>query len=374
MNSKFMDIVASMAIGESLLQIPIYFLVGSSNILLYLAATVGSAVISGPIIYNIVRKKRAEHEEEDRKRANCVKQTIKGLYEMESESRINQNTSVFFKEIESVLSKESLKLGEVNINIINDLIHLVNVNYYKISDKKTLEREELIERVILQATLYLEKTGKEELKDEDIAIIIRNCFFIEDSVKEEIIKEFKDSAVKFGSFTLHSIENRYFDTEKTQIETKNQKVNFFFDIENIEHYKMVVEGLTANETYLREYGNIDNIEWNYQALKDVFSIMVTKFQSELRKLEPKNGYSTFNLAGSYFYNIMCYAVMNQKAEVDYQSMLATFKDWDYLPYMIKLKMASEIITELNLKDVKHPYLQKAKPTQKTKIIKFSKND
>lgn len=377
MDDKFMDIIASAGIGVSVTQLPIYFIVGNANIPLYLLATVVSGLISSPIIYHTTRKIRNKHAEEDRKRANCVRQTLKGLYELEKDGKmkVNQETSIFYKKITNILAQESIELDASEVNTINDLIHLINANYYyEITKKNKLEREDIIERILIQVAMYLKENNKRTIGDKDIDMIVNNCFFIKENIKNDIVTEFKNSAVKFGSSIQHSVENRYIDSEEHKEESKNQKSSFVFDVDDIEHYKILVEGLTAKDTYLREYGNIDNIEWDYQVLKDVFSIMINKFKPELKKIEFEDGYSEFNLARSYFYNIMCYAVMNQKAVVDYQSILATFKDWDYLPYKIKLEMATEIIRELDLKDIKHPYLQKMKPKEKKKIVKFPGNN
>lgn len=372
-DDKFMDIIASIALGESISQLPIYFLIGSSNLTLYLASTVISVLISGSIIYQAVRKIRKKKQEEVAKRSNCVKLAIKGLYEIENEDKlkVNQETSIFYEKITKVMQEESIKLSPADILLLNDLIYLINANYYyDITEKTKLDREEVIERFLLQTAFYLNKTSKETIDDKDIEKIINNCFFIRENIKTKIIDEFKSSTVDFDGWIQHSIKNRYVGTEKHKEEEKKSKSQFAFDVNNIEHYKMLVEALTAGDTYLREYGNIDNIEWDYDILKEVFSIMINKFKPELKHLEFEDGFSEFNIARSYFYNIMCYAIMNQKAVVDYQSMLATFKDWDYLPYKIKLDMATTIITDLNLKDIKHPYLQKVKPKEKVKIYHF----
>lgn len=380
-DDKFIDIIASVALGESVSQLPIYFLIGNGNAFLYLAATIASAIVSGPIIYHTVRKIRKKKQEEDIKRFNCVQLAIKGLHELETEDKlkVNQETVNFYKKITDALQEETLELSTPDVCTLNDLIYLINANYYyEIAENTELERDDVIERIILQAILHLKHTSKTSINSKDIETIINNCFFIKENTKHDIIEEFNSSAVDFNGWVQHGVENRYIGTEKAQEEMKKSGSQIAFDVNHIEHYKMLIEGLTAGESYLREYGNIDNIEWDYELLREVFSIMINKFKPELKRLQFEDGYSEFNIARSYFHNIMCYAVMNQKAVVDYQSMLATFKDWDYLPFKIKFDMATTIIDTLNLEDIKHPYLlatgKKIKPREKTKIYHFQENN
>lgn len=63
--------------------------------------------------------------------------------------------------------------------------------------------------------------------------------------------------------------------------------------------------------------------------------------------------------------------MNQQAKVTYQSLIATFKDWEDVPYKIKLKITSAIIKELNLTEINSPFIVKYKPKENHKIINFA---
>ena len=153
-------------------------------------------------------------------------------------------------------------------------------------------------------------------------------------------------------------------------------VNIFnmFDRENTFHYKALVEGIIYQDTYLREYGDIDNFVWNYKMLKNFLVIIINNFKSYLINLDFEDGYSDFNFVSLYIYNILSYALFNYKKKIDYQVMLNTLKGIQQIPLSLKIDIANFVLKELKLFYLKHPFSSKIKIHQKRRIIQFPKED
>lgn len=372
MDDKFIDILSSFTICEVLSQYPIYLLIGNSSPLLYIGSTILSGLVGSPIVYHIARNIRKKKIEEEAKRANCVKMTFQEMEEVKKkeDKYLTQKSMSFHKFINKSLTTNQVKLKESEIYSINDLLYLINANYYyEIRKKYNLDRITVIERVLDQIVLYIKANNIKKITNKDVKAIINNCFFISPVTKSSIINEFISSAVKFGDWTQHSIENRYLDSEESKQESLQEKPSLIFDPDDIEDYEMLVEGLSASDTYLKEYGNVANIEWDYVALQNVISLIIREFEPVIRQSVPD--YTRFSLATSFIYNIMCYQVMNQSSEVTYKTMIRTLKDWEYLSYEIKLKIAAYLTEKLNLSEIDQPFIQKKRVPQKSKIIKFS---
>ncbi len=196
-------------------------------------------------------------------------------------------------------------------------------------------------------------------------------FLIKENLKEAILTEYQLSTIITTEGNLHNINNRYLNTKEHQKEEKLQKNHFCFDAEDEDHYIALVEGLEAKDTYLQPFGNVHNIEWDYQILERTISIILS-YRSEIKKHLEVGTYSDYNLVSSYIYNVMCYSIMNQKVEVDYETLISTFKDWDYLPYSLCCDIVKKLITKLDLPEELYPFTLNKKVSPKQKIVKIEK--
>lgn len=259
---------------------------------------------------------------------------------------INQKTTTFYKYILNSLEKNNIKATMGTLTSINNILHLINTNYYyKITKSSHLSREELLEKVLDQIIKYLGRINPKELKETDIINIINNCYFISNDIKNPIIQALS-----------------------TEIHPKKSPANNYpTDFDNSNYYRALIEGITEKDNYLKEYGNINNIEWDYNILGQVISYIL-RYRSEIkRNLEAVN-YSDYYIISSYIYNAMCYSIMNQEAKITYQSLLSTFKDWEDVDYKTKLKITTDIIEELNLTEIRRPYIEKCKTKGKNNNI------
>lgn len=284
---------------------------------------------------------------------------------------INQRTTMFHSYIIEYLEKNNIEIDSFTLNIINDILYLINANYYyKISSNYHIDRETLIVQVLNQIMIYLTKKEDKLLDEDDVTKIINSCFFIKSDLQQAFIQEFFEVSNVVEDVKIRLIENRYLNSIDHKKEQAKMKNTFYFDSSDRKYYQALVEGLSANDKYFKEYGNINNIEWDYSVLENVVKIILS-YRDEIKRSFEVETYSDFNLISSYIYNVICYSIMNQQAKVTYQSLIATFKDWEDVPYKIKLKITSAIIKELNLTEINSPFIVKYKPKENHKIINFA---
>lgn len=283
---------------------------------------------------------------------------------------ITQRTTNFYSFILDKLEANNINIDLDTLNLINDFLYLINTSsYYKVSKTHHIDRETLIERFLNQIVIFLCHSDTKKIENTDIKTIINSCFFIRASFQEEIINEFTEVTKDFTKAKTRNIANSYINSSELKEAEKNLKNAYHFDPTNKENYKALVEGLTSHDEYLENYGNLHNIEWDYDILENVVKIILS-YRDEIKKSYPVGAYSDFNLISSYIYNVMCYSVINKKAEINYQSLLSTFKDWEDVPYKIKLKITATIIEKLELTEMNSPFIEKYKPEKNGKIIKF----
>lgn len=104
---------------------------------------------------------------------------------------INQRTTMFHSYIIEYLEKNNIEIDSFTLNIINDILYLINANYYyEISSNYHIDRETLITQVLNQIMIYLTKKEDKSLDEDDVTKIINSCFFIKSALQQAIIQEF----------------------------------------------------------------------------------------------------------------------------------------------------------------------------------------
>lgn len=373
MEEKITKLLSSFGISISSMYLLMLILVGITNPTPYLISTAIGTLITWPLTYIGIEKINQKSEAKNKKQQYSVLLTTKALHEIitAKDQIISQKTTNFYYMIKDKLSNSYNKISLNTLNNINDLLYLINANYYEqISHYlQGISREELANKILDQVNLYLEDKDKKELKRIDINNIINNCYFIINNLKKEIIEEYKLSEVKMGNLIVHGIENKNEAPspknpyQKTIIKSEEKVPTF--DKDNLDSYKHIVERLIYTDTYLCEYGNTYDIEWDYEALMSIVRTMIKEFHSEL--IKNVDNYSNFALTCSYIYNIMCYSIMNHKAQVSYQEMLNVFKEWEYIPFSLRLEIVSTVIEKLNLVE-NNPFGTRSFPKKKGKIL------
>lgn len=359
--------------GANLLSLAV---VGLTNPTTYLVTAAIIGAIAWPTLYITASKLSQKSKEKEAKRLRCLNQAFLMLQEdsCEKDQVITQKTTNFYKKVENMLKKDNYELDSQSINFVNDLLYLINANYYQEVEKYLpyLKREQLLDKVMDQVGNYLEKTQKKKLTNNDIVNILNGCFFLKNPLKEEIAKEYIESTAKFGTWIEHGIKNRTVDTLDIENyrKEKNQEVlpTAIFDIENIDDYQTIIQGIIAKDQYLSNFGDTNSLTWDMKSLQNIICIIAKDHRRQL--LEAKDEYCNFDLTVSFIYNAMCYGIMNHKNEIGQKELLATFREWNYLPFELRATIASDIIEKQALEANLHPFY-KTKPKEKTKVIPIS---
>lgn len=379
-DTNLLEVISSFGFSFAIGQVILPFLLGGVSLPVYLACSGIFELVFCPITYLGIKKAMEREKKATDKRLRCVEQSFMMALEdaEEKDQTIGKTTTNFHRLIGRMLTENDLELDDQSQIYLEDLLFLINANYYDDFRNylRNVHREELLDKVLERVAGYLQANNTMSLNDEDIAQIIDSCIFFSENLRKEIMQEYKKSEVDFNGMVTHSIVNKNVDLldNVAYLEEKRKETTpgSSFDVNSMDSYYAVVEGLAAKDTYLQQFGNVHNIEWDMEALKAIVSTIDKRFRRKL--ISQIDDYSNLNLTCSFVYNIMCYAVLNGKAQISYPEMLAVFKDWDFLPFQLKFEVIDAIIEELNLKQEYHPFQKKKKSNkkvyQKDKIISF----
>lgn len=372
-NSKFTKIMGSLGISAGIIDLIVPLALMGTEPLFLISSMIGGTAILWPITYVATSKFLKKQEEKEQKELRCVSKLFAMLEEREEKDKtFCQTTTNFLDKICQKEKETGVKNPSNLCTNINSLLYLINANYYdEIAQYlKNVKREELIDMLLEQIFLYLKDNQLENLKNKDIKGILKNCYFLKDDLKERITSEFQEAEVNFNSFIDHSIINKKIDVMKEneykalhQMEIPETTI---FDLENIESYKIIVEGIIAFDDYLCNFGDTRMIEWDYEALQKIVCLIAKEFRKEL--IKQIANYTDYDLTVSLIHNAMAYAVLNKKSRVSYQELLNTFKEWNYITYDLRCVIAEKIINKFNMSEEDYPLNIKKSSYSKRKII------
>lgn len=377
---RIFGILSSIGMSLGLVEVAFGLINVSVTLPTHLLVGALSTAVLAPIINFTFKKIKERDRIQDEKHWRCTRQTLMMLREeyTEKDRVIGKTTTNFTDKIETMKKDIDLSLDAATITYINDLLYLINSNYYQeiTAYLPSLNREQLVDNILAQVGMYLSTTKNKKFGNKDINNILENCFFIRDDLKKEILTEYKESETKFNKWVEHSIINRTVDILDfdAYCEEKARELPQYpgFDINDITSYHDVIQGLCAADDYLRHYGDIDSLIWDVESLKEMMLIVATDHRQEL--IGEIKDYSNFELVTKFTYNAMCYAIMNKKINVTPHEMLATFKEWDYIPLESRINIATDIIEKMALDTEKNPFGIKSATKQKSKIYIFPKEN
>ena len=119
---------------------------------------------------------------------------------------------------------------------------------------------------------------------------------------------------------------------------------------------------------MQELGNTF-LDWDYDFLRKILVLISTKYRQELVK-EYGQEYNNLNLAGTFIYNALSYAVVNNREMVGYKEMINCFKGWNYIPFNLQLDILNDLFEQEEIPYEEHPYGIKMKRSNKAKIIQI----
>lgn len=97
--------------------------------------------------------------------------------------------------------------------------------------------------------------------------------------------------------------------------------------------------------------------------------MLKNHRSEI--IAYNSGLSNFDIACSFIYNTMCYAIVNHRPKVEVREMLHTLKDWEKIPFQLRSNVAIDVIEKMHLERNLHPFYRNP-AKKKAKIISFDR--
>ena len=344
----------------------------------FLPVLTGASLITSPFTYLGMKHLQKKFDERMKRDENMAAQ----LFTMMDEAfcgdrKITSTSSFFVQEILDVFEEKNKDFPQDEIMHINQFLYLINANYYDEIHKQfpSIDREDLIRKIVEQISNYLNISNRLAFDEEDAKKVLDYCIFINRDLKEQIFKEFKKSKVKLLETYDYQIIRKDTETMADYIAKFNQEKDAtWFDADDIKHYEAIIANYEKQEYWQEEgYPSPENLKWDLEFLRTIIKTIIRDHRQELRKTNSE--YTNLNLAGNYIFNAMAYAVLNNKKEVGQTELLNTFKNWNYLPFEMKLDTINTIFDENEISYDEHPLgIKKSKdkkPTQK--IITFPKN-
>lgn len=305
-------------------------------------------------------------------------QIVKMFTELkEKDHKIEKKTAYFYYEIES--KEELANLDHGVYNNINKFLYMINENYYEeIASKYNFRRDELIDKILDQIAIYVSKYGMYEFTLDEAKPIINGCIFIEDSLKKKMLKEFKQSEYHFNGRKHYRILSKNLDSKKNhdvciaESNEERKSTDHYlrsFDINAIEWYEFLLECASKSET---EYGNVYNVEWDLECVRDIMAFMLTNFHFKFT--EYKGEYYNVDVVISFMHNVFVYASVNNTGKIGINEMIQTFKHWNFFEgyFNLKLEVLDAIFENFDLDYNMHPYRETKKSKKENKVLSFPK--
>ena len=344
----------------------------------FLPILTGATLLTSPLTYIGMKSIQKKLDERMKRDENMAAQ----LFTMMDDAfcgdrKITSTSSFFVQEILDVFEEKNKGIPHEEIMHINQFLYLINANYYDEIHKQfpSMDREDVIRKLVEQVSNYLNFSNRLAFDEKDAKKVLDYCIFINSDLKEQIFKEFKKSKVKLRDTYDYQIIRKDTSTMADYIEKFNQEKDAtWFDADDIEHYEAIIANY-ENQDYWQEegYPSPKDLKWDIDFLRTIIKTIIRDHRQELRKTNPE--YTNLNLAGHYIYNAMVYAILNNKKEVGQTELLNTFKNWDYMPFEMKIDTINTIFDENEISYEEHPLGIKAKKEKKQpqKIITFPKS-
>ena len=152
--------------------------------------------------------------------------------------------------------------------------------------------------------------------------------------------------------------------------SKNTYVDLDFDFHELLGYQGMVDSIChCDEFQELELGDPTELTWDYDFLMTVMQIIVDNHSFKLERI---NGFSYFWLVFDYINEVTIYSLVNNRKTVGQKEMINTFKNWQYLPFELKLDILDDLFVQENIDYHEHPF-QLSGPRKKKsfqKIIPF----
>lgn len=326
-----------------------------------IALIAGGTILLSPLTYFCLKKIQKKSDNRFKREMHNAGQLAVMMREaLEPDYVIGKMTSFFIPIINEIFEKNHITISEDDLMNVNQFIYLINCNYYEKLREYIPEstREQLVKSMIRQTSMYLRQYDKHTFNEKDAKKILNNCIFIPKKIAAEIAEEFKKSKVNFfGTKMYEIIRNDVDDNIEAYISAKDEEEKdrcSSFDSNNIEHYRTIIESISKSD-YIQNLAtsNPNDLKWDVDFLMKIMNIIIKDHREEL--VQKDEEHQNFPLVISYMYNALAYAVVNNKKEVGKTEMINTFKNWDYIPFDMKLAVLDKIFENEEIDYKEHPF-------------------
>lgn len=371
MKETFMQKVVSVSLPLSILLTFSVILPTTAAVVVVLAGT----ALAAPILDRQFTKLKDKEDKNKIREQHYIQQVKISLAEMDKKgTRVNRMTPFFNDMIMAKCREKKINIDEDTLQNINQFLYMVNSNYYerildsfKVNNERLRTREDVLREMCDAILRHMEVIEDYAFDDTDVPEVLDTCLFIKDDVKEDMIEEFENSKVPGVLGTYRYIIERK-DVKNESIErdyTKNydevNKEDVSFDIYEKESYIAAVSKITEMPHY-QKLGNVNALSWDIDALMDVVTNLIHKYNSELERNIPD--YSIARFAVKLMLVTTSYALVNKKGTVSYKVITEAFKKLPNIPSELFLDM-SKYLDKL--------CVEKALQRPNQKIIIFNPN-
>ena len=346
MKETLMQKVVSVSLPLSILLTFSVFLPTTAAVVVVLTGT----ALAAPILDRQFTKLKDKEDKNKIREQHYIKQVKISLAEMDKKgTRVNRMTPFFNDMIMAKCREKKINIDEDTLQNINQFLYMVNSNYYerildsfKVNNERLRTREDVLREICDAILRYMEMIEDYAFDDTDVLEVLDICLFIKNDVKEDMIEEFENSKVPGVLGTYRYIIERK-DVKSESIEkdyTKNydevNKDDVSFDIYEKESYIAAVSKITEMPHY-QKLGNVNALSWDIDALMDIVTNLIHKYNSELeRNIED---YSIARFTVKLMLVTTSYALVNKKGTVSYKVITEAFKKLPNIPNELFMDMS-----------------------------------
>lgn len=264
---------------------------------------------------------------------------------------IHENTIYFYDYIErklnSGLMPTTLNIDKHSMENINQFICLINTNYYhKINKDNNIRREQVIDQVLSEVVRYLNERKQNEFSHKDVKSVLKSCTYIDDKIRKEILKEYKNSRFNLNGdivYTVNKDLRRYDGIGKSFLGEKKKE----FDIDNSSDYSLIIEYISSSDEYKKDKRLLD-LDWDIDLMKSMMQMIDCDYSNELRRV--RGTYSPLDLVTSFISNTLNYVIKKDKEKIGKDEIIESFREWGYIPINMRKSLELGLLYEFDKKE------------------------
>lgn len=340
-----------------------------------IVVTLAGTAIAAPLLDKKFTSLKAKKDKLNIKEEHYIQQLKISLAEMDKKgTRVNRMTPFFTDMIMAKCREKKINIDEDTLQNINQFLYMINSNYYdiildtfKINNERLRTREDLLRDICDAVLLHMETIEDYAFDDTDVREVLEICSFIREDIKEDIVEEFENSKVPGVLGTYRYIIERK-DVKRESIEkdyTKNysevNKEDVSFDIYEKDSYIAAITKISEMPHY-QKLGNINGVYWDINALMDIVTKLIQKYNNELER--SIKDYSIARFTVKLMLASASYALVNKKNTISYKIITEAFKKIPNIP--------SELFDEIS-KYLDYLCANKALDRPNQKILIFNPN-